>query len=150
MNQPITIFDIDGTLSNCEHRVHWVRSNPKNWPAFNKGMIHDTVNEDIVWLLKTLHNAGCKILIASGRSEDDRNITQNWLKNVAGIDGLYEKLYMRASKDNRPDNIVKSEILDQMRIDGFDPIMCVDDRDQVVQMYRERGLRVLQVAPGNF
>lgn len=144
------IFDIDGTLANCEHRIHLVRSKPKNWPAFNRGMKEDVPNWDIVWLLQTLHNTGTTILIASGRSEDDRAVTERWLDNVANIEGLYSKLYMRASKDYRRDDIVKSEILDQMRADGYNPTMCVDDRQQVVDMYRSRGLRVLQVAPGDF
>lgn len=144
------IFDIDGTLSCLDHRIQWVRSKPKNWPAFNRAMKDDTPNWDIVWLLRTFHAAGVTILISSGRSEDDRLVTENWLDNVANISGLYSKLYMRASKDNRRDDIVKSEILDQMRTDGYNPTMAVDDRDQVVAMFRSRGLRVLQVAPGNF
>jgi hypothetical protein len=150
-NTPIcTIWDIDGTLANCEHRTHWVRSKPKNWPAFNRGMKHDTAHADIVWMLRTFHAAGCTILIASGRSEDDREVTETWLRDVAGIEGLYSKLYMRPSRDSRSDDIVKGEILDQMQEDGYDPTMVVDDRQRVVDMFRSRGLRVLQVAPGNF
>jgi len=37
-----------------------------------------------------------------------------------------------------------------MIADGYLPTMAVDDRNQVVNMFRSRGLRVLQVAPGNF
>ena len=148
--QPTIIFDIDGTLANCEHRVHYVRTSPKNWPAFNRAMKKDTANEDIVWILKTFQSAGCTILIASGRSEDDRHVTEAWLRDVAGVDGLYARLYMRPSGDFRSDDIVKSEILDKMRQDGFNPSMVVDDRQQVVDMFRSRGLRVLQVAPGDF
>ena len=150
--QPPTcvIWDIDGTLANCEHRIHWVRSKPKNWPAFNRAMKDDTPHWDIVWLLRNFYSAGVMILIASGRSEDDRVVTETWLNEVAKVHGMYTKLYMRASKDYRRDDIVKSEILDQMRADGFDPTMVVDDRQQVVDMFRSRGLRVLQVAPGDF
>jgi hypothetical protein len=144
------IFDIDGTIANCEHRIHWVRSKPKNWPAFNRAMKDDTPNLDIVWMLRTFYNAGVTILIASGRSEDDRAVTEEWLNNVAKIQGMYSKFYMRASKDYRRDDIVKSEILDQMLTDGYTPTMAVDDRQQVCNMWRERGLRCLQVAPGDF
>lgn len=144
------IFDIDGTLANCEHRIHFVRSKPKNWPAFNKAMKDDTPNQDIIWLLKTFHYVGATILIASGRSEDDRAVTEEWLKNVAFVGNMYKKLYMRPSRDYRSDDIVKGEILDQMRADGFNPNMAIDDRQQVVDMWRARGLRCLQVAPGDF
>lgn len=144
------IFDVDGTLADCQHRIHWVRSKPKNWPAFNRGMANDGVHQDICDLLRMFHSSGWTILIATGRSEDDRAVTENWLANVAGLGGLWTKLYMRASLDYRPDDIVKSEILDQMIQDGFTPTMAVDDRDQVVKMWRERGIRCLQVAPGDF
>lgn len=144
------IFDIDGTLANCEHRIHWVRSQPKNWPAFNRAMKDDTPNWDIVWLLQSLWMAGATILIASGRNEDDRAVTEKWLNEVAMIPNKYTKLYMRASKDYRSDDIVKSEILDQMRADGYNPTMSIDDRQQVVDMWRARGIRCLQVAPGDF
>jgi hydroxymethylpyrimidine pyrophosphatase-like HAD family hydrolase len=144
------IFDIDGTIANIEHRRHWVAHKPKNWAAFNRGMANDTVHEDIVWMLKTLHSAGCIILIASGRGEEQREITENWLNTVAGIEGLYSHLYMRKAKDYRADNIVKSEILDQMHVDGYKPYMWFDDRNQVVNEIRGRGIRCLQVAPGDF
>ena len=144
------IFDIDGTLANIEHRRHWVAHKPKNWPAFNRGMVHDTTHDDIVWLLKTLHAAGCTILVASGRGEENRTVTENWLNTVAGIAGLYKRLYMRAEQDYRADDIVKSEILDQIIADGFHPDMVFDDRNRVCDMWRERGIRCLQVAPGDF
>ena len=150
MTQPTIIFDIDGTLADCQHRVHFVRNKPKNWPAFNRAMKNDTPNWDIVYLLRTFYSDGLTILIASGRSEDDRAVTEKWLNEVAKVQGMYDKLYMRASKDYRSDDIVKSEILDQMRADGYDPTIAVDDRQQVVNMWRNRGLRCLQVAPGDF
>jgi hypothetical protein len=150
MTQPTIIVDIDGTIADCSHRAHWVRSNPKNWPAFNKGMKNDTKHDDIIWLVKTLYEAGCTILIASGRGDEDRPTTIEWLDTVAGLGGIYQKLYMRKAKDYRSDDIVKSEILDQMRQDGYNPSITIDDRNQVVSMWRERGLRCLQVAPGDF
>ena len=54
-------------------------------------------------------------------------------------------LYMRSENDYRPDHEVKSALLDQMRIDGFDPKLVFDDRASVVKMWRVRGLRCLQV-----
>jgi len=143
-------FDVDGTLADCEHRRHFVSTKPKNWPAFNRAMKNDTPHLDIIWMLRTFHQAGVTILIASGRGEDDRAVTVDWLDNVAGIAGLYTKLYMRPAKDYRSDDKIKSDILDQMRLDGFNPTMAVDDRQQVVDEWRRRGLRCLQVQPGSF
>ena len=55
---------------------------------------------------------------------------------------------MRNSGDRRPDVEVKQEILDYL---PKDRIRCVlDDRDQVVDMWRKNGLTCLQVAEGTF
>lgn len=158
-------FDIDGTLANIEHRRHFVASKPKNWKAFSKGMIDDLPNDDIIWLMRLMYQDGVEILIASGRSEEDRQTTVEWLQKngifttldvaedwdvVAKAKVVYHKLYMRPAEDYRPDDVIKSEILDQMIEDGFEPTMAVDDRDKVVEMWRSRGLRCLQVAPGAF
>jgi hypothetical protein len=59
---------------------------------------------------------------------------------------------MRKSGDHREDHVVKGELLDQILKDRhLSELGAVfEDRQQVVDMYRERGLRVFQVAPGNF
>lgn len=144
------IFDIDGTIANCEHRQPFVRVKPRNWNAFNEGMLLDSVHEDIVWLLKTLHEAGNRIVIATGRTSDYRDKTVKWLHEIAKLEGFYEKLYMREFGDYRDDGIVKVEMLDQMRIDGFNPIMVFDDRTRVVKAWRAAGLRCFQVQEGDF
>lgn len=159
------IFDIDGTIANIEHRRHYVASKPKNWKAFNKGMKDDTPFNDIIHLMSLYYLDGYNILIASGRGEERRSVTEEWLTKqniicttpIANIEKafstptiLYEKLYMRPAKDSRSDDIIKSEILTQMREDGYEPTIAVDDRDQVVRMWRTAGLRCLQVAPGDF
>jgi hypothetical protein len=61
-----------------------------------------------------------------------------------------EAFYMRSDKDYRADYIVKREMLDKIRADGYDPVLVFDDRTSVVNMWREAGLRAVQVAPGDF
>ena len=39
-------------------------------------------------------------------------------------------------------------MLDQMRRDGYDPVMAFDDRPSVVRMWREQGLVVADVGEG--
>lgn len=147
------IVDIDGTVANGEHRQHHVRrvkGQKRNWMAFNELMHLDTPHWDVIWLVKMLKQAGCQIVFCSGRNEDDREVTIKWLNETAELEGIYEKLYMRASKDYRDDSIIKRELLAKLREDGYDPFMVIDDRDRVVKMWREEGLRCLQVNPGDF
>jgi len=143
----VIVFDIDGTLANTEHRKHWVASKPKNWPAWNAGMANDTPHTDIVELLDMFAARGDRIVLCSGRGEETRGVTTEWFRQH-GID--FNALYMRAEKDYRKDSIVKVELLDQIRSDFGEPWLWFDDRSSVVQIIRAQGVRVLQVAPGDF
>ena len=141
------VFDIDGTLANTEHRKHWVASKPKNWAAWNAGMVFDTLHADIVELLNMFAARGDRIILCSGRGEETRGVTEQWL---ADNEIYYHALYMRAEKDYRKDSIVKVELLEQIRNDYCEPFVWFDDRQQVVDAIRACGVRVLQVAPGDF
>ena len=63
---------------------------------------------------------------------------------------IFEQIYMRSDNDYRPDTVLKRELLDKMRANGYDPKMVFDDRTSVVQMWRDAGLKAVQVAPGDF
>jgi hypothetical protein len=41
-------------------------------------------------------------------------------------------------------------MLDTMLEAGYNPTLVFDDRTSVVDMWRSRGLRAVQVAPGDF
>ena len=156
MDNLVIVFDIDGTLANVEHRRQFVASKPKNWAAWNAAMDRDTVHSDVkfIWDAFTFLNVNHpkyedKIirLFCSGRGEEHRDVTENWLK---GLDIYYDKLYMRKERDNRKDSIVKVELLHQIREEYGNPFLWFDDRQQVVDAIRAQGVRVLQVSEGNF
>lgn len=144
------IVDVDGTIANLDHRQHYLRVKPRNWGAFKKLAFDDTVHTDIVELVKFLKEGGINIVICTARTEDEKEVTVRWLHEKAGLEGVYTKLYMRETGDYRDDGTVKAELLAQIRADGFDPWFVLDDRDRVVKMWRENGIRCLQVAYGSF
>ena len=141
------IVDVDGTICDVEHRRHHLLRKPKNWRAFNAAMHLDTPRSDIVDLVRILHSAGSKIVLCSGREEYYRPQTEDWLKRH---DVPNHALYMRAARDYRGDEIVKSELLDRIMAQGYRPWLVIDDREKVVAMWRARGLTCLQCAPGDF
>jgi beta-phosphoglucomutase-like phosphatase (HAD superfamily) len=143
-----TIFDMDGTLSDPTHRRPFIEGvAKKNWAAWNERMGDDPPNVPIAALARILHQQGTKVLVCTGRHERYRRVTETWLLLH---DVPVHKLYMRPDTDNRSDFIVKRELLDAIRADGFDPQVVVDDRASVVAMWREAGLTCLQCAPGDF
>jgi hypothetical protein len=141
------VCDVDGTVADLTHRRVYVATKPKNWPAFEKTMHLDTPIPHVIRAVNVLFDAGWKVVMATGRGAQNREVTVKWLADN-GVP--YHFMYTRAFKDSRRDDIVKSEILDQMRADGHYPTVTFDDRDQVVQMWRDRGLPCVQVAEGNF
>lgn len=143
----VIVFDIDGTLANIEHRRGFVASKPKNFKAFNAAIPQDTPHEEIVFLAKTFADQGHTVLLCSGRGEESRDITIDQMGNF-GV--RFDKLFMRKEGDYRADNIVKVELLADIRKQFGEPYLWFDDRKQVVDAIRAEGVRVLQVAPGDF
>ena len=148
----IVVFDVDGTLLNIEHRVHLIRppdGGKKDWVAFRARAIGDKGHRDIMAIYRALHDAQHTLLICSGRMESERNVTTHVLHDVYDLPRPYVML-MRQDKDYRPDYEVKLDMLNKLNEMGLFPDMAVDDRKQVVDMWRSQGVRCLQVAPGEF
>ena len=141
------VFDVDGTLSDPTHRRHHVQNNPRRWDLWNMKMVDDTPHHDILQFVCVAESLGHAVVVCTGREEDYRDVTTDWL---AKHDVYPAKVYMRKTKDYRGDDVVKKELLDQMRNDGFEPLLVFDDRQKVVDMWRANGLRCLQVSEGNF
>jgi predicted kinase len=103
----------------------------------------DAVNE-VVRSIAAQHD---NVLLMSGRSEEFRPQTERWL---TANQIPYTALHMRAEKDVRKDAIVKRELFDAHVAGVWNIAFVLDDRDQVVEMWRSLGLTCLQVAPGDF
>lgn len=141
------IFDVDGTLMDIEHRRHFVVQRPKDFDAFREATKDDTPKHEIFAIAKALQAAGHRIIISSGRNKSQMDITVDQLTSQ----GLqFDAIFMRSNSDFRPDFEVKQEMLTKMKAQGFNPTMAVDDRQQVVDMWRANGITVLQVDEGNF
>lgn len=143
------IFDIDGTLANNEHRRHHIEGESKDWETYHSLCHLDPPIAHIVELAQILQQDYLTggIIFVSARGEECRKQTEAWLNEHLGF---FPTLYMRPAKDHRPDYQIKSEILDKIIAEGYQPIMAFDDRNQVVDMWRSRGIPCAQVAPGDF
>jgi hypothetical protein len=145
MNEEIVIFDIDGTLADISGRRHHVEKRPKDWEAFFRGIPQDKAIQSMVRLCNILYQSGIKILLCSGRREQDRTATVKWLTQE-GVQ--YHELILRRDNDKRSDTVVKREML--AGLDRSKILFVVEDRSGVVEMWRSEGLVCLQCAPGEF
>lgn len=60
------------------------------------------------------------------------------------------QLYMRGEGATRKDSIIKEELFMEHVYRKYNVLFVLDDRNQVVDKWREMGLTCFQVAPGNF
>ena len=141
-------IDLDGTLCNVSHRVHYVKQNPPDWTSFFDACVNDTPNPAVAALVRMAHDARYTILFVSGRPETHRRQTETWLERHELA--LHDRLLMRPEGDYRADDVVKRELYEQYIAGRYDILFVVDDRASVVAMWRSLGLTCLQVAEGNF
>lgn len=145
--EPVVICDLDGTLCDIEHRLHFARSEPKDWKAFFAGIPDDKVRVDVFDKLLALEGQGNKIILVSARPDNYRGPTEAWLeKTFKGYD-LATALIMRTAGDKRPDTDVKNEIYEKY-LKHLNIVKVFDDRPSVIRMWREKGLEVEDVGQG--
>lgn len=159
------VFDIDNTIADNKHREHYMTGEKKDWKGFFSQLHNDTPVKAVEFLYRMCDswNYECysstiggqdaykvpplSVVFCSARPEDYREPTEDWLVNH-GFGWQY--LFMRQRDDFRQDAIIKENILDFEILTRYDIMFWCDDRDQVVDRIRSRGIPVFQVAPGEF
>jgi hypothetical protein len=153
MQKPnIVIADLDGTIALIDHRRHWLdaerhaeMTTDERWRKFFAECVNDLPNWPVIWTLQALQRAGYYIHVFSGRSDEVREETIDWLE---AFNVPYHHWRMRAAGDFTPDEELKRQWIAEYNLSL---ILCVfDDRQKVVVMWRSLGLACFQVAPGDF
>lgn len=134
--EPAFLFDLDGTAYHMN----------KKRGAYDHNVDVDDPDPVVQEMVRIFSHFYVPIAM-SGRVEATREKTEFSLNR----DGVpYNHLFMRADGDMRADNLVKAELFDTHVRDNYDVQFVLDDRDQVVDMWRAMGLKCLQVQPGAF
>ncbi len=132
------ICDLDGTLALINGR------NPFDASRCDE----DLLNNPVANVLINYKNLGYKIILLSGREDKFEAPTLQFLDNHK-IE--FDVLLMRKTADNRKDSIIKKEIFDAEIRYKFFVEFVLDDRNQVVDMWRnELQLPCFQVYYGDF
>lgn len=146
---PLYIFDLDGTLALCEHRLHHIQKTPKDWRAFFAACGEDKPCRGLIDIAHTLARGGAEIRIWTGRSDEVREETVAWLGRHQVPFG---ELRMRPAKDHSQDDDLKLEWLRELFLTPASERLAgaFEDRTRVVEMWREHGVPCFQVAAGDF
>jgi predicted kinase len=128
------IVDIDGTLAHSNGR------SPYDWGRVGE----DSCDEAVKSLID---NYNGNTIIVSGRDAVCIDATRAWLNKNKVNDLL---MWMRPQGNNEKDCVIKRRIFEEHIRGKYYIDFVLDDRNQVVEMWRSLGLKVLQVAEGDF
>ena len=128
----IYIFDIDGTLADLSHRLHFIQQEPKDWESFYHACVDDEPIPQVILVARSLFPVA-KLFIVSGRSDAIRMETINWMRMERIPCDL---LHMRKQGDHREDSVIKAEMLAdiQQRFPDEEIGGVFEDRKQCVDM----------------
>lgn len=136
------IVDIDGTIAEMGDR------SPYDWNKVSDDTPHEIII-DLVYAYNLM--AGVTVKFLSGRDASCFDATYEWLTRQFEYEVLDpSNLHMRSAGDMRKDSVVKEELYRENIEGKFNVDFVLDDRNQVVEMWRSLGLRCLQVAEGDF
>lgn len=129
------IIDIDGTLS-----TNITGRSPFDWNRVGEDLCNETVKNIV-------NSYNGHVIICSGRDSVCKQTTVEWLKsnNIK-----YNMLLMREKGNVEKDSIIKKRLFEDNIKGKFFVEYVLDDRNQVVDMWRSIGLTCLQVAEGDF
>jgi len=142
------IFDVDGTIADVEHRRHFVSGGNKDWSSFRKETVNDTPVEWVCDIAKRFIAQGDEVAFFSARNESEREVTEKQISEWIGDN--HKGVFLRPDGDFRPDDEFKSDLADQFEELGGKIDLVFDDRNKVVDMWRNRGTTCVQVAEGDF
>jgi hypothetical protein len=144
------IFDLDGTLANCEHRRHFVDPEknhdyildcrPDGFPrylhkktgykfkpdfqAFNEACDKDEPIMPVIFQCRHNFHSGNQVQIWSGRCESVREKTEEWLEKYSVYHAV---LKMRPIGDNTPDDQLKERWLDEYIESMYPPLNSMEE-----------------------
>jgi predicted kinase len=139
MNLPTAVIvDVDGTLAHINnnrgaYEMKKVGKDDPDWPTIE--------------LVRALSKQGYSIIVCTGRDESCRNETEEWL-DAAEVPR--DMVLMRKENDERRDAVVKLELFEEHIKGKYNVLAAVDDRDQVVSLWRELGIKCYQAEDGTF
>ena len=128
------IIDLEGTLSNCEHRIHHYKN--KDYDKWNELFREDTVHESMVEIINRYKVNGVRIIMCTAKSVKYISQVLAWLKRNELL-FFIDQFYFRVIGDKRSSIKVKKWMLGSIK-EKFNVLMAFDDREDICQMYFEQ------------
>ncbi|MGW7514078.1 phosphatase domain-containing protein [Streptomyces sp. NPDC054796] len=135
----LAVFDLDGTLSDTRHRLHFVKGPKRDWNAFFRAALDDAPLPAGIALAQEWARE-CDLGYVTGRPERCRRDTVRWLEAQGLPTG---ELWMRDNADRRPARVAKPALLRRLAAERTVAVV-VDDDVRVCEAYRAEGFHVIE------
>jgi hypothetical protein len=129
------VFDLDGTLSDHNHRLHLVTGENKDYEQYYDLCDKDLPHWPVIDILKSLLKSGNVVEIWTGRTDRVLPKTVRWLHEVDIPPTILTKV--RKEGDFTPDYILKGQWLEERPIK---PTAVFEDRPRMVEFWRSKGI----------
>jgi len=159
LEMKIIVVDLDGTVCDTAHRDHLAQA--KQWDEFHAAAKDDRPRADVAFFLSVLARRSVldEILLVActGRNERYRQTTLEWL--IKHDLAVFDTILMRPDGDRRPDVEVKPEMLREFIelteseypwAGKREVAFILEDRDRVVETWRNLGYACWQVNNGSY
>lgn len=139
----VALLDIDGVLADTRHRDHYIRHQPKQWGPYFANMFGDVPWQQGQDLYADLRAARVDIIYLTGRNENYRPMTLDWL--LRNDFGLQHELKMRPIHNHLPLPKFKAEVILWTQVDiSVTDILVIDDDPAVVSAAEDLGTQTFQ------
>jgi len=143
------IVDIDGTIANAEHRLHFIKGDKKNWDKFFDEMVKDTYIEGswdkIIEETAKYTEDWPFVIFLTGRRDTHRHETMSWIEKNIPATNSECTLIMRPKGDIREDTVLKRELYENRIVPFFDVLVAFEDRPRIIDMWKEMEVPVVQM-----
>lgn len=152
----LVIFDLDGTLADCGHRMHHImpqppidpvtgKKNKRRYDLFHHACVDDTVIEPVAGFYRTfVADPAVTVVVLSGRDAATYDKTVQWFADNSLP--MPDELLLKQGDQQLPDVEQKRFHADRLEKKYGKPIsMVFEDRARVVAMWKARGTFVFNV-----
>ena len=137
------VFDLDQTVADSIHRLHYIRKDPPDWTAYHQETFKDAPLPTLAIADAILQDHGHRVEFWSCRLEAGRRQTVKWLKAHLAKSRLYmPEVRLRHGSDRRSDVEIKWGFAQEHER----PDVLFDDRPQVVEFFQRRGTQAFLVS----
>ena len=140
------IVDVDGTLCDVSGIRHYVApgQRKRDFTKFHAASAVCPARTEVLDWVRAHQAAGHAVIVVTARKRRWEYLTRRWLRKW---DVQFDVLAMRADADERPDVLVKADLLAKLRQRGYRIVAAIADNPHVIALWERERIEVTLV-PG--